>query len=75
MQLNENFDPSKEEDDVEENKEVDFSNDNIFNIKEEESKEDDSIREGFLSDELVIALYYEFQSKHGFSNDGDNQRN
>ncbi len=70
--MNENFDPSKEEDEVEEVKEVDFSNENIFNVKEEEETKIDQIGEGFLYDELVIALYHEFQGKHGFSNDGDN---
>ena len=60
VQMNENFDPSKEEDEVEEEKEVDFSNENIFNVKEEEETKIDQIGEGFLYDELVIALYHEF---------------
>jgi hypothetical protein len=39
--MNENFDLSKEEDEVEEVKEVDFSNENIFNVKEEEETKTD----------------------------------
>jgi hypothetical protein len=39
--MNENFDPSKEEDELEEVKEVDFSNENIFNVKEEEETKTD----------------------------------
>jgi len=58
-----------------EGKEVEFNNKNIINVKEEAETKESEVKEGFLSDELVLAQYFEHQSQHNFVNDGNNQRN
>jgi len=45
-----------------EGKEVEFNNKNIFNVKDEAETKENEVKEGFLSDELVLALYFEHQS-------------